>query len=131
MADLTKSLKVEEMSRETWEADKSARQCRVASRRPSNNPEKSLFRQMAWANRHTDTLGDLIRMVNELNVTDTPDVQGGAKYFNAANKDSLIQKLRAATITNDNNVAYLREISFKFSSEQVHTAYTCHYIPQG
>ena len=116
MADLTKSLKVEEMSRETWEADKSARQYRVASRRPANNPEKSLFRQMTWANRHTDTLGDLIRMVNELPVTDTPDVQGGAKFFNTANKDSLIQKLKAATIINGNNVAYLRDISFKFSS---------------
>ena len=111
MADLTKSLKVEEMSRETWEADKSARQYRVASRRPANNPEKSLFRQMTWANRHTDTL-----VVNELTVIDTPDVQGGAKFFNTSNKDSLIQKLRAATIINGNNVAYLRDISFKFSS---------------
>ena len=55
-------------------------------------------------------------MVNELTVTDTPDVQWGAKFSNTADKDSLIQKLRAATIINDNNVAYLRDISFKFSS---------------
>ena len=109
MADLTKELKVETMSKESWEADKAARASRVANRQPSNNPEKSLFRQMSWCNSYKDHLGNILRMVHELQVSDTPDTAEN-KHFNAANKDDLIQKLRAATIFSKCNTAYMREL---------------------
>ena len=114
MPDLTKELKVEKLSHESWEAEKQFRLNRVANRRPANNPEKSLFRQMSWCNANTDHLGNILRMVRDLKVTETPDTPEG-KFFNAANKDDLIQKIRAAWISNENNTAYLRELSFRIS----------------
>ena len=73
MPDLTKELKVEKLTHESWEAEKQFRLNRVANRRPANNPEKSLFFQMSWCNTNTDHLGNILRMVRDLKVTETPD----------------------------------------------------------
>merc|ERR1712096_170404 len=53
MADLTKELAVEKLNNESWTADKIARMARVASRNPTSNAQKSLFRQMAWCSPAT------------------------------------------------------------------------------
>ena len=106
MADLTKELSVEKLNDESWTADKIERKARVASRYPTNNNQKSLFRQMAWCNDNKDSLGDLLRYIIDLEVDTNADTEE-AKFFNAANKNTAVQKLRSAMITNNNNSAYL------------------------
>ena len=107
MADLTKELPIEKLTGESWAADKAARGARVASRNPANNSEKALFRQMGWCNTNTDNLGDIIREFKKMEVVATPDTNQ-LKHFNAANKDTILQKLRAAAVSNNSNSAYLR-----------------------
>jgi len=107
MADLSQELPIEKLTGESWAADKAARKARVASRNPANNSEKALFRQMSWCNTNTDHLGDVIREFKKLEVVATPDTNQ-VKHFNAANKDTILQKLRAAAVSNNNNTAYLR-----------------------
>ena len=107
MADLTAELPIEKLSEESWVADKAARKARMASRNPANNSEKSLFRQMAWCNTNIDHMGDLIRDLKNMAADATPDANN-LKYFNENNKRSIVEKLRAAAISNNNNSAYLR-----------------------
>jgi len=107
MTYLTAELPLEKLDDESWAADKAARRARVASRNPSSNGEKSLYRQMAWCNTTTDNLGDLIRDVRKLAVDDTVDANH-LKYFNADNKQVIMEKLRAAALFNNLNTAYLR-----------------------
>ena len=119
MADLSKPLPLEKLNDVSWNADKSSRQAKVASRNPSNNAEKSLFRQMSWCNSNTDHLGDLIRSINGLEIVATPDTDQ-KKHFNQGAKDNIIQKLRAAAVANNNNAAYLRlakDISYEAADE--------------
>ena len=106
MSDLTKELPVEIFSNESWVADRAARQARVASRVATNNQQKGLYRQMSWCNANNDNLGNLLRFVKEIEVVAT--AEANKTHFNAATKKSLIEKLRAATISNNNNTAYLR-----------------------
>jgi len=107
MADLSKELPLESLSDESWFADKNARKAKVVSRAPSNNAEKSLYRQMAWVNNNTDHLGDILRFLNKFEVVATPDT-AEKQHFNAGNKTNLMQKLRAVSVSNNNNAAYLR-----------------------
>ena len=107
MADLTKELAVEKLNNESWTADKIARKARVASRNPTSNAQKSLFRQMAWCNDNKDLLGDLLRYTKDLDVDANIDT-AQAKFYNDANKNIVVQKLRSAMIVNNNNSAYLR-----------------------
>ena len=107
MADLTQELPFEKLTGESWAADKAARGARVASRNPQHNSEKALFRQMGWCNTNTDNLGDVIREFKKMEVVATPDTNQ-VKHFNAANKNTILQKLRAAAVSNNNNLAYLR-----------------------
>ena len=106
MSDLTKELPVEKLSNESWVADRAARQARVASRVANTNQQKSLFCQMSWCNTNTDNLGNLLRFVKNIEVVAT--AEANKTHFNAATKKSLIEKLRAASISNNNNTAYLR-----------------------
>ena len=62
---------------------------------------------MGWCNTYTDNLGDVIREFKKMEVVATPDTNQ-VKHFNAANKNTILQKLRAAAVTNNNNLAYLR-----------------------
>jgi len=107
MADLSQELPFEKLTGESWAADKAARGARVASRNPQNNSEKALFRQMGWCNTNMDHLGDIIREFKKIEVVATPDT-AQVKHFNAGNKDAILQKLRAAAVSNNNNTAYLR-----------------------
>ena len=107
MADLTQELAVEKLNDESWTADKIARKARIASRNPVNNTQKSLFRQMAWVNDNKDSLGDLLRYMKDVEVDTNADT-ADSKFFNAANKNIAVQKLRSAMIANNNNSAYLR-----------------------
>jgi hypothetical protein len=107
MADLTQELPFEKLTGESWAADKAARGARVASRNPQNNSDKSLFRQMGWCNNNTDNLGDVIREFKKMEVVATADTNQ-LQHFNAANKNIILQKLRAAAVSNNNNSAYLR-----------------------
>ena len=107
MADLNKEMPLENLSDESWSADKNARNAKIVARAPSNNAEKSLFRQMSWVNTNTDHLGDILRFIKKYEVVATPDA-ADKQYFNAANKSILMQKLRAVSVSNNNNAAYLR-----------------------
>ena len=107
MADLTQELPFEKLTGESWAADKAARGARVASRNPQNNSEKALFRQMGWCNTNTDNFGDVICEFKKMEVVATPDT-AQVKHFNAASKNTILQKLRGAAVANNNNSAYLR-----------------------
>ena len=107
MADLNKKLPLESLSDESWFADKNARNAKVVARTPSNNAEKSLFRQMAWVNNNTDLLGDILRFITKFEVDANVDT-AEKQYFSATNKNILMQKIRGISVSNNNNAAYLR-----------------------
>ena len=106
MSDLTKELPVEKLTEESWTADKNERRVKIASRNAVNMNEKSIFRQMGWCNTFTDQLGDIIRHVKALSLDDKPDT-AEEKFFNASQKQAILEKLRATVLANNRNSGYL------------------------
>ena len=59
---------------------------------------------MGWCNTNTNNLGNVIREFKKMEVVATPDTNQ-VKHFNAAIKNTILQKLRAAAVSNNNSSA--------------------------